>query len=75
MNSLLFSGGLKSELAPGEKPGSIVMKNAGFYGVPPARPGQESSGSILRSQVAELCVAGVGPVTCYLLHVDAYENE
>jgi len=52
------AGGLKSELAPGNKPGSIIMKGAGFYGVPPARTGQEPSGSILRKQVAELCVAG-----------------
>ena len=49
---------MKSELSAGDKPGYIIVKPAGFYGVPPARPGQEASGSILRRQVAELCVAG-----------------
>ena len=60
-------GGLKSELSPGDKPGSIIAKPAGFYGVPPARPGQEASGSILRTQVAELCVAGEREERCQRL--------
>ena len=53
------TGGLKSELKDGEQAGAIIMKGPGFYGVPPAKPGQETAGSILRKQVAELCVAAI----------------
>ena len=36
------------------------MEPAGTFGVPPVlRRGQEASGSILRSQVAEACVAAL----------------
>ena len=51
LSLIWYPGGLKSEVASGEQPGSIVMKGPGFYGVPPARPGQEAAGSILRKQV------------------------
>lgn len=46
-------GGLKSALRQGEtSPGSVVMAGAGTYGFPPLK----KSGSILRSQVADVCV-------------------
>lgn len=46
-------GGLKSRLRPGEgDAGRVVMAPAGTYGFPPLK----KSGSILRSQVADVCV-------------------
>ena len=50
---------MKSELKDNEEAGSIIMEGPGYYGVPPAKPGQETAGSILRKQVAELCVAAI----------------
>ncbi|KAF8068154.1 hypothetical protein HT031_001840 [Scenedesmus sp. PABB004] len=44
-------GGLRDSLPPGEEPGAIVMEGPGAFGFPPRR-----SGSILRSQVADVCV-------------------
>eukprot|EP00955_Chlamydomonas_euryale_P083849 363897-Chlamydomonas_euryale.AAC.4 len=35
------------------------MKGPGFYGAPPARAQAEPAGSILRRQVAEVCVASL----------------
>ena len=51
--TIVRPGGLKSKLPPGETDaGFIVAKPPGTYGVPPLR----KAGSILRSQVAEVCV-------------------
>jgi hypothetical protein len=50
-----MTGGLKSKLESGETAGRIVMKGANTYGVPPLK----EAGSILRRQVAELCVAAL----------------
>ncbi|KAI8466406.1 MAG: dehydrogenase [Monoraphidium minutum] len=45
-------GGLKSALRAGEaSAGNVIMGRPGFFGFPPKR-----SGSILRSQVADVCV-------------------
>ncbi|KAG2496346.1 hypothetical protein HYH03_005576 [Edaphochlamys debaryana] len=52
--TIVRPGGLKTELRQGESVGSIVMAAPGTYGVPPKK-----SGSILRSQVAEVCVAAL----------------
>lgn len=62
--TIVRPGGLKSQ---GSKKGgkeqgdigNIVMKPAGYYGVPPVAPPQEEAGSILRSQVADVCVAAL----------------
>jgi len=48
-------GGLKSELKEGEVAGNVVMKPPGYYGVPP----RGKAGSVLRRQVAEVCVAAL----------------
>jgi len=45
-------GGLKTKLRAGEAAGAVVMAAAGAYGFPPMK----RSGSILRSQVADVCV-------------------
>merc|ERR1719155_113973 len=45
-------GGLKNELGAGEEEGAVVMGKAGTFGLPP----KETPGSILRSQVASVCV-------------------
>ncbi|KAG1668854.1 hypothetical protein FOA52_004949 [Chlamydomonas sp. UWO 241] len=59
--TIIRPGGLKSELKQGEAEGVIVMKGPGFYGVPPILPRSNAvpAGSILRRQVAEVCVAAL----------------
>ena len=51
-HTIVRPGGLRSQGAPAP----VVVKAGGSYGLPP-RPAP--SGSILRSQVAELCVASL----------------
>ncbi|GLC67258.1 hypothetical protein PLESTF_000534300 [Pleodorina starrii] len=53
--TIVRPGGLKNKLGQGEVAGNIVMEGPGSFGVPPAK----KSGSILRSQVAEVCVAAL----------------
>ncbi|KAF5837508.1 dehydrogenase [Dunaliella salina] len=58
--TIIRPGGLKSQLREGETPGRIVMKPQNTYGVPPfVPPGKQIAGSILRRQVAELCLAAL----------------
>ncbi|KXZ53653.1 hypothetical protein GPECTOR_6g570 [Gonium pectorale] len=53
--TIVRPGGLKSKLGQGEVAGNVVMASPNTYGFPPAK----KSGSILRSQVAEVCVAAL----------------
>ncbi|PNH07301.1 hypothetical protein TSOC_006254, partial [Tetrabaena socialis] len=53
--TIVRPGGLKTKLREGEVAGSIVVGGPGTWGVPPLK----KSGSILRSQVAEVCVAAL----------------
>lgn len=58
--TIIRPGGLKSQLRDGESLGQIVMKPQNTYGVPPLVPPQkQAAGSILRRQVAELCLAAL----------------
>lgn len=50
--TIVRPGGLKSQLNPGEQEGAIMMEGPGAFGFPPMK----ASGSILRSQVAEVVV-------------------
>lgn len=50
--TIVRPGGLKNALRQGESKGNIVMEGANTLGTPPAK----KSGSILRSQVAEVCI-------------------
>ncbi|PNW81287.1 hypothetical protein CHLRE_07g349700v5 [Chlamydomonas reinhardtii] len=52
--TIVRPGGLKSKLGDGESAGNVVMAAPGTYGFPPRK-----SGSILRTQVAEVCVAAL----------------
>lgn len=53
--TIVRPGGLKSELRPGEVKGNIVMGGPREFGFTPFEP-TKRIGSILRSQVAEVCV-------------------
>ncbi|EFJ41522.1 hypothetical protein VOLCADRAFT_107678 [Volvox carteri f. nagariensis] len=53
--TIVRPGGLKTKLGQGEVAGNIVMGAPGTFGIPPAK----KSGSILRSQVADVCVAAL----------------
>lgn len=53
--TIVRPGGLKNATDSGEAPGPVQMKPAGTFGLPP----KETSGSILRSQVAEVCVTAL----------------
>lgn len=53
--TIVRPGGLKNKLRDGEPAGNIVMKGPNVLGTPPAK----KSGSILRSQVAEVCIAAL----------------
>mmetsp|Transcript_40238 Transcript_40238/g.89334 ORF Transcript_40238/g.89334 Transcript_40238/m.89334 type:complete len:288 (-) Transcript_40238:715-1578(-) len=57
--TIVRPGGLLSELRNGAVEGNVVMQGPGYYGVPPARPPAVTAGSILRKQVAEVCVAAL----------------
>jgi len=50
--TIVRPGGLKNSLRAGESAGYVVMKGPNYYGFPPLK----ESGSILRSQVAEVCI-------------------
>ncbi|KAJ9530899.1 hypothetical protein QJQ45_028804, partial [Haematococcus lacustris] len=53
--TIIRPGGLKNQLRAGEVAGNVVARGPGFYGVPP----RGQAGSILRRQVAEVCVAAL----------------
>ncbi|GIL82890.1 hypothetical protein Vretimale_8390 [Volvox reticuliferus] len=53
--TIVRPGGLKTKLRQGETAGNVVMAAPGTFGVPPVK----KSGSILRSQVADVCVAAL----------------
>lgn len=54
-SSLGPAGGLLNEPRPGQALGGVVMAGPDAFGLPPRR----RPGSILRSQVAECCVAAL----------------
>jgi len=50
--TIVRPGGLKDEPTQASKPGNVVMKGANEFGLPP----KQRPGSILRKQVAEVCI-------------------
>jgi len=57
--TIVRPGGLKDTVKDGGRPGAIVMRGPGFYGVNPLNRLAEPAGAILRKQVAEVCVAAL----------------
>ncbi|GAX80019.1 hypothetical protein CEUSTIGMA_g7458.t1 [Chlamydomonas eustigma] len=57
--TIVRPGGLKDSVKDGGRPGAIVMRGPGFYGVNPLNRMAEPAGAILRKQVAEVCVAAL----------------
>eukprot|EP00854_Cymbomonas_tetramitiformis_P007494 gene7494-8920_t len=53
--TIVRPGGLKNEPEDGSGKGNVIMKGPNSFGLPP----REQPGSILREQVAEVCVAAL----------------